>query len=54
MVAESEERRLKLEALRTAIQEGIDSGPAAVVDDIEKWIEDIKTRGRERLKASRG
>lgn len=52
MVEEREERRrIKLEALRAAIQEGLDSGPAIEIDDPDKWAEDIKARGRARLKA---
>lgn len=41
-------RAMKLEALRKAIQEGTDSGPAGELD-----IEDIKRRGRERLVAQK-
>lgn len=38
-------RELRLERLREKIREGIDSGPAGPLD-----FEDIKQRGRERLK----
>lgn len=55
LIEEREERRrVKLEALRAAIQEGLDSGPAVEIDDPDQWAEDIKTRGRKRLKASQG
>jgi antitoxin ParD1/3/4 len=42
-------REVKLEALRAAIQEGLDSPSEEV--DIDEWIEDVKRRGRERLAA---
>ena len=49
LVEEREERRkAKLEALRAEIQKGLDSGPMEEVN-ISEWIEDIKTRGRQRL-----
>jgi antitoxin ParD1/3/4 len=49
LVEEREERRkAKLEALRAEIQKGFDSGPAEEVN-LSEWIEDIKTRGRQRL-----
>ena len=44
-------REAKLEALRAAIQEGLDSPSEEV--DIDEWIEDVKRRGRERLAAER-
>jgi antitoxin ParD1/3/4 len=51
LVEEREERRrVKLEALRAAIQEGIDSGPAEEFS-AEELIESVKRRGREKLKA---
>ncbi|MBR0690719.1 type II toxin-antitoxin system ParD family antitoxin [Bradyrhizobium manausense] len=51
LVEEREERRkLKLEALREEIQKGFDSGPMEEVD-IHEWMNDIKTRGRQRLAA---
>lgn len=51
LVEEREERRkMKLEALRAEIQKGIDSGPAEEVN-LSEWMEDIKTRGRQRLAA---
>jgi antitoxin ParD1/3/4 len=51
LIEEREERRnAKLEALRAEIQKGFDSGPAEEVN-ISEWIEDIKTRGRQRLAA---
>ena len=51
LVEEREERRkAKLEALRAEIQKGIDSGPAEEVN-LSEWMEDIKTRGRQRLAA---
>ena len=51
LVEEREERRkAKLEALRAEIQKGFDSGPAEEVN-LSEWIEDIKTRGRQRLAA---
>ena len=42
-------RKAKLEALRAAIQEGLDSPSEEV--DIKEWIEDVKRRGRQRLAA---
>lgn len=51
LVEEREERRkMKLEALRAEIQKGLDSGPAEEVN-LSEWMEDIKTRGRQRLAA---
>ncbi|MBH5401231.1 type II toxin-antitoxin system ParD family antitoxin [Bradyrhizobium sp. CNPSo 4010] len=51
LVEEREERRkLKLEALREEIQKGFDSGPMEEVD-VQKWMNDIKARGRQRLAA---
>jgi antitoxin ParD1/3/4 len=44
-------REAKLEALRAAIQEGLDSPSEEV--DIDEMIEDVKRRGRERLAAER-
>jgi antitoxin ParD1/3/4 len=44
-------REAKLEWLRAAIQEGLDSPSEEV--DIKEWIEDVKTRGRRRLAAER-
>jgi antitoxin ParD1/3/4 len=42
-------REVKLQALRAAIQEGVDSPSEEV--DIDEWIEDVKRRGRQRLAA---
>ena len=42
-------REAKLEWLRAAIQEGLDSPSEEV--DIKEWIEDVKRRGRQRLAA---
>lgn len=51
LVEEREERRkVRLEALRAEIQKGLDSGPAEEVN-LSEWMEDIKTRGRQRLAA---
>jgi antitoxin ParD1/3/4 len=50
--AREQEREAKLEALRAAIQEGIDSGPAEEFDP-KTLVEDIKKRGRERLAAEK-
>jgi antitoxin ParD1/3/4 len=44
-------REAKLEALRAAIQEGLDSPSEEV--DIDELIEDVKRRGRQRLAAER-
>src|SRR5436305_13031570 len=44
-------REAKLEALRAAIQEGLDSPSEEV--DIDEMIEDVKRGGRERLAAER-
>ncbi|MGL9619357.1 type II toxin-antitoxin system ParD family antitoxin [Bradyrhizobium sp. U531] len=46
-----EQRKLKLQALREEIQKGFDSGPMEEIEDLHQWIEDIKTRGRQRLAA---
>ncbi|MFL9501360.1 type II toxin-antitoxin system ParD family antitoxin [Rhodopseudomonas palustris] len=43
-------REAKLEALRTAIQKGLDSGPMEEVGDM---FERIKAEGRKRLAAER-
>ena len=52
LVEEREERRrAKLQALRAAIQEGRDSGPADPAEP-RKLVEAIKARGRKRLKAA--
>src|SRR3954454_5578296 len=40
-------REAKLEWLRAAIQEGLDSPSEEV--DIHEWMEDVKRRGRHRL-----
>jgi antitoxin ParD1/3/4 len=45
-------REAKLEWLRAAIQEGLDSPVEEV--DIDEWIEDVKRRGRQRLAAAAG
>ena len=53
LVEEREElRRVKLEALRAAIQEGQASGPAQPVEASE-LVERVKARGRQRLKAGK-
>ncbi|MGL3214040.1 type II toxin-antitoxin system ParD family antitoxin [Bradyrhizobium sp. BR 1433] len=53
LVEEREERRkAKLEALRAAIQEGLESGPAEPFEPGE-LVEQTKARGRERLKAGK-
>jgi antitoxin ParD1/3/4 len=50
LIEEREQRReAKLEWLRAAIQEGLDSPSEEV--DIKEWIEDVKRRGREWLAA---
>ena len=46
-----QDREAKLEWLRAAIQEGLDSPSEEV--DIKELIEDVKTRGRQRLAAER-
>jgi antitoxin ParD1/3/4 len=52
MIEEREQRReAKLEWLRAEIQEGLDSPSEEV--DIKELIEDVKTRGRQRLAAER-
>jgi antitoxin ParD1/3/4 len=52
LIEEREQRReAKLEWLRAAIQEGLDSPSEEV--DIKELIEDVKTRGRQRLAAER-
>jgi len=51
LIEEREERRrAKLEALRGAVQAGLDSGPADPFEPGE-LIERVKARGRDRLKA---
>ncbi|MCA6103578.1 type II toxin-antitoxin system ParD family antitoxin [Bradyrhizobium australafricanum] len=53
LVEEREERRkAKLEALRAAIREGLESGPAEPFEP-GALVEQIKARGRERLKAGK-
>ncbi|MDA9426243.1 type II toxin-antitoxin system ParD family antitoxin [Bradyrhizobium sp. CCBAU 53380] len=53
LIEEREERRkAELEALRAAVQEGLDSGPAEAFEPSE-LVERVKARGRERLKASK-
>ncbi|WP_316188842.1 type II toxin-antitoxin system ParD family antitoxin [Bradyrhizobium sp. SZCCHNS1054] len=53
LIEEREERRkAKLEALRAAVQEGLDSGPADPFEPGE-LVERVKARGRERLKAGK-
>ena len=44
-------REAKLQWLRAAIQEGLDSPSEEV--DIDEWIDDVKRRGRARLAAER-
>ena len=46
-----QDREAKLEWLRAAIQEGLDSPVEEV--DIKELIEDVKMRGRQRLAAER-
>jgi antitoxin ParD1/3/4 len=41
LYAQQEERAFKLAALQVAIQQGIDSGAAIPVDDIEPFFEEI-------------
>ena len=47
-----QDREAKLDWLRAAIQEGIDSGPSREVDP-KALAEEVKTRGRRRLAAQR-
>jgi len=39
--AEEAQRAAKLEALRAAIQEGIDSGPPIEIEDVSAWLAEI-------------
>ncbi|MGD9966223.1 MAG: type II toxin-antitoxin system ParD family antitoxin [Hyphomonadaceae bacterium] len=41
LYAQAEERAFKLAALQVAIQEGIESGPAVPIDDIDAFFEEI-------------
>jgi antitoxin ParD1/3/4 len=41
LYAQEEERAFKLAALQVAIQQGIESGPAIPVDDIDAFFEEI-------------
>ena len=41
LYAQQEERAFKLAALKVAIQEGIDSGPGVVIEDIDKFFDEI-------------
>lgn len=41
LYAQEEERAFKLAALKVAIQEGIDSGPAIPIDDIDAFFNEI-------------
>jgi len=51
LIEEREERRkAKLEALRAALQEGLDSGAAEELEPAE-LVARVKARGRKRLKA---
>src|SRR4051794_17081021 len=53
IIEEREQRReAKLEWLRAAIQEGLDSPSEEV--DIHEWMEDVKRRGRQRLAVAAG
>jgi antitoxin ParD1/3/4 len=53
MIEEREQdREAKLEWLRAAIQEGLDSPSEEV--DIHEWMEDVKRRGRQRLAVAAG
>jgi antitoxin ParD1/3/4 len=53
MIEEREQdREAKLEWLRAAIQEGLDSGPSREVDP-KTLAEEVKARGRQRLEAER-
>jgi putative addiction module CopG family antidote len=53
LIEEREQRReAKLEWLRAAIQEGLDSPVEEV--DIHEWMEDVKRRGRQRLAVAAG
>ncbi|MCS3729200.1 type II toxin-antitoxin system ParD family antitoxin [Bradyrhizobium betae] len=53
LIEEREERRkAELEALRAAVQEGRDSGPADPFEPGE-LVERVKARGREQLKAGK-
>ena len=53
LIEEREQRReAKLEWLRAAIQEGLDSPSEKV--DIHEWMEDVKRRGRQRLAVAAG
>jgi antitoxin ParD1/3/4 len=53
IIEEREQRReAKLEWLRAAIQEGLDSGPAREVDP-KTLAAEVKARGRQRLAAER-
>jgi antitoxin ParD1/3/4 len=45
-------REAKLDALRTEIRKGLDSGPA-VESDISETISNVKTRGRQRRASAR-
>lgn len=49
--AREDQREAKLEDLRSALQEGLDSGPAEDVDPAE-LAKRVKARGRARLKAA--
>lgn len=39
--AEQAERAAKIEALRAAIQEGIDSGPGVVIEDVDAFFDQM-------------
>ena len=43
----------ELAELRALIQEGLDSGPAIEITDIDQFFEDVKARGRQRLAQER-
>lgn len=41
LYAQAEERAFKLAALKAAIQEGIDSGPGIVIDDVDAFFDQM-------------
>ena len=49
--ADQAERAAKVEALRAAIQEGIDSGPAIPIDDVGAWLDEIDAEVEAELEA---
>jgi antitoxin ParD1/3/4 len=49
--AEEEARAAKLERLRAAVQQGVDSGPPIEIDDVGTWLDEIDAEVESELAA---